>query len=109
MTGFGKNPPTHVQNRAASCATTNGCTQANGLLAGTPNPHVLTGAVPRFPEFSDSYVDLRTSNSSRVDIGNNAAVAGSCAGLVDAPGTWEQCLQGFGVLTSDTAVCGQNF
>ncbi len=66
MTGYGKNPPTHVQNRAASCSSTSDCTQANGLLAGTPNPHVLSGAVPRFADFSDSYQDLRTSNASRV-------------------------------------------
>jgi endoglucanase len=79
MTGYGKNPPTHVYNRAASCSSTNACTQANGLLAGTPNPHVLYGAVPRFSEFSDNYVDLRMSNASKVDLGNNAAFAGTCA------------------------------
>lgn len=105
MTGFGKKSPTHVQNRAASCSSTTDCNQANGLLAGTPNPRVLYGAIPRFSEFSDSYMDLRTSNASRVDLGNNAAFAGTCAGLINAPGTWEQCLQGFGVLTKDKAVC----
>lgn len=108
MTGFGKNPPTHVQNRAASCSSTTSCDQANGLLAGTANPHVLTGAIPRFNAFSDSYQDLRTDNSSRVDLGNNVAIAGVCAGLTNAPGTWEQCLQGYGVLTKDTAVCDNN-
>lgn len=109
MAGFGKNPPTHVQNRAASCKSVSDCTQANALLVGTANPHVLTGALPRFSAFSDSYLDVRTNNDSRVDIGNNAAITGTCAGLVDAPGTWEQCLQGFGVLTGDTAVCNQQF
>jgi len=108
MTGFGKNPPTHVQNRAASCASWTDCTMANGLLAGTPNPHVLNGAVPLFAEFSDNLPDLRTSNASRVDLGNNAAIAATCAGLINAPGTWEQCLLGFGVLTKDTAVCANS-
>ena len=55
MTGFGKNPPTHVQNRAASCSSTTSCDQANGLLAGTPNPHVLYGAVVEFATFADGY------------------------------------------------------
>ena len=108
MTGFGKNPPTHVQNRAASCSSTNACDQANGLLSGGPNPHILYGAIPQFSDFSDSYEDLRTDNSSRVDLGINAATAGVCAGLTNAPGTWEQCLQGYGVLTKDTAVCNTN-
>ena len=109
MAGFGKSPPTHVQNRAASCKTTDGCTQSNALFVSTPNPNVLGGAVPVFSTFSDSFVDVRTSNDSRVDIGNNAAITSTCAGLVDAPGTWEQCLQGYGVLTGDTAVCNQDF
>ena len=108
MTGFGKNPPTHVQNRAASCSSTNDCDQANALLVATANPHILSGAVPQFADFSDSYLDVRTENASRVDIGNNVAITGTCAGLTNAPGTWEQCLQGFGVLTSDTAVCNNN-
>lgn len=108
MTGFGKNPPTHVQNRAASCSSKTTCDQTNGLLAGTPNPHVLSGAIPQFATFSDTYTDLRTDNTSRVDLGNNAAVAGVCAGLTNAPGTWEQCLQGYGVLTKDKAVCDNN-
>lgn len=108
MVGFGKNYPTHVQNRAASCATTSTCTQANALLVSTPNPHTLEGATPQFATFSDSYEDVRTSNDSRVDIGTNVAITGTAAGLIDAPGTWEQCLQGFGVLTGDTAVCSSD-
>ena len=27
------------------------------------------------------------------------------AGLINAPGTWAQCLQGSGILTKDHAVC----
>ena len=31
--------------------------------------------------------------------------AGAMAGLINAPGTWAQCLQGSGILTKDHAVC----
>lgn len=51
--------------------------------------------------------DLRTLNSSRVYIENNAGFQGALAAMVEAPGTWEQCLQGYGVLTQDHTVCSK--
>jgi endoglucanase len=51
--------------------------------------------------------DIRTQNSSRVYIENNAGFQGALAALAEAPGTWEQCLQGYGVLTKDHTVCGK--
>lgn len=69
------------------------CVQANGLLSGSGNPHVLTGALMEFPSFSDALVDMRTNNDTRVTIDNNAAAISALAGLNEASGSWDQCLQ----------------
>ena len=109
MVGFGKKYPQHIQSRTAlGCDGINNCNTSRGLLIDTPNPHLLLGAVPQFSKYSDDFPDVRNDNTSRVDIVNNAAFAGTVAGLVDAPGTWEQCLQGYGVLSKDTSVCNNN-
>ena len=109
MVGFGKKYPTHVQSREAlGCDGINSCTNDRGLSVDAPNPHILYGAVPYFNKYSDDFPDVRSQNESRIDIVNNAAFAGTAAGLIDAPGTWEQCLQGYGVLSKDTSVCNNN-
>ncbi|KAK9785110.1 hypothetical protein WJX73_006875 [Symbiochloris irregularis] len=106
MVGNGRNPPTHVQNRAASCPDPpTACNAASAFNVTTPNPHVLTGAVVEFGSYSDSFQDVRTNNDSRVSVENNAGITGALAGLVNAPGTFDSCLQGFGVLTSGGDVC----
>ncbi|KAK9803066.1 hypothetical protein WJX73_005558 [Symbiochloris irregularis] len=106
MVGNGVKSPTHAQNRAASCPNPpTVCNADDALYVSTPNPHVLTGAVVEFATFSDNYQDVRTSNDSRVSITNNAGITGTMAGLVKAPGTWDSCLQGFGVLTGSGGVC----
>ena len=69
------------------------CVQANGLLSSSGNPHTLTGALVEFPGFSDTLSDLRTSNDTRVTIDNNAAAISALAGLNEASGSWDQCLQ----------------
>ena len=67
--------------------------QANGLLSSSGNPHTLTGALVEFPSYSDTLSDLRTSNDTRVTIDNNAAAISALAGLNEASGSWDQCLQ----------------
>ena len=67
--------------------------QANGLLSRDGNPHTLTGALVEFPSFSDTLNDVRTSNDTRVTIDNNAAAISALAGLNEASGSWDQCLQ----------------
>ena len=67
--------------------------QANGLLSRDGNPHTLTGALVEFPSFSDTLQDVRTSNDTRVTIDNNAAAISALAGLNEASGSWDQCLQ----------------
>ncbi|CAL8466081.1 g5617 [Coccomyxa elongata] len=106
IAGWGKNPPTHIQNRGASCPNPpEPCTPENSLLSRWGNPHVLTGALVEFSSFSDVLDDSRTSNDTRVTIDNNAGAVSALAGLNEATGSWDQCLQGFGVLTHDKAVC----
>ena len=79
--------------------------QVENLYSSDPNPHVLYGALPEGPGHSDNYQDIRSSNSSRVQLDYNAGFQGALAGLAEAPGSWEQCLQGYGLLTKDTTVC----
>ena len=67
--------------------------QANGLLSRDGNPHTLTGALVEFPSFSDTLQDVRTSNDTRATIDNNAAAISALAGLNEASGSWDQCLQ----------------
>ena len=47
---------------------------------------------------SDTFSDVRPLNDTRVGIEANAAFTGAIAGLAKAPGTWAQCLQGYGPL-----------
>ena len=65
----------------------------------------MLGAIVEFPTYDDAFADVRASNDSRVSIENNAAATSTFAGLNQATGTWDQCLQGCGVLTRDKAVC----
>ena len=71
------------------------------------NPHLITGALVQGPtDGQDTYPDVRTNNGSLVSIDYNAGFTGALAGLqaIQKP-TWDQCLQGWGVLSSDP-VCG---
>ncbi len=67
--------------------------QENSLLSRWGNPHVLTGALVEFSSFSDVLDDSRTSNDTRVTIDNNAGAVSALAGLNEATGSWDQCLQ----------------
>lgn len=54
---------------------------------------MLTGALVEFSSFSDVLDDSRTSNDTRVTIDNNAGAVSALAGLNEATGSWDQCLQ----------------
>ncbi len=54
---------------------------------------MLTGALVEFSSFSDSLSDNRASNDTRVSIDNNAGAISALAGLNQATGSWDQCLQ----------------
>ena len=49
--------------------------------------------------------DVRSQNDTRVPIHNNGGFVGVVASMHDAPGTWEQCLQGYGVLNKANSIC----
>jgi endoglucanase len=106
MVGRGKKPPRHIQSRMAACPKAPAaCDAAVHLYGPSPDPNLMRGAIVEFPAFDDHYADVRATNDSRVSIENNAGAGAALAGLNQATGTWDQCLQGFGVLTKDYAVC----
>lgn len=45
---------------------------------------------------------MRNLNSTRVGIETNAAFTGAIASLIQAPGNWNLCLQGYGPLNKGT-------
>ena len=107
VAGLGTKPPTRVSDRAASCPknkATN-CTAVNGLYTPAANPHVLKGALIAAPKPWDFYEDARTSNDTRVGVDQNAGFTTSAAGLNEAAGTYDQCLQGIGLLQRDKVIC----
>jgi hypothetical protein len=56
LTGYGKNPPTHVQNEAASCPPLPiACNAVSAQLSPDPNPNTLNGALVEGPNFSDTF------------------------------------------------------
>ncbi|KAK9842280.1 hypothetical protein WJX81_004432 [Elliptochloris bilobata] len=107
VVGYGRNAPTHADNRAASCPPPpQQCSAVSGLLNPQPNPNVLSGALVEGALFSDVFQDVRILNSTNVEIEFNAGFQGVLAGLSQASGTWEQCLQGYGGLGRVSTVCG---
>jgi cellulose synthase/poly-beta-1,6-N-acetylglucosamine synthase-like glycosyltransferase len=116
VVGFGTNPPTHIFDRASSCQpsvfntttnTTNSppCNVLNALYNPSPNPDQPVGALVSFETFGDSLSDVRTGNDTRVSIDFQPGWAGTMAGLNQISGTYEECLQGFGVLSSNAGIC----
>ena len=106
--GFGKDPPTHVQNQAASCpAAPASCSAVNGLLNPDPNPRTLYGAlVEGYNGDTDTWTDVRSNNMTRVLVEYNAGWQGLLAGMNErSMGSWEQCLQGQGIIKKDHSVC----
>ncbi len=53
----------------------------------------------------DFYDDTRASNDTWVSIDANAGFTGALAGLNQVTGTYDQCLQGYGMFARDKAIC----
>ena len=53
----------------------------------------------------DFYDDTRASNDTWVSIDSNAGFTGAVAGLNQVTGTYDQCLQGYGMFARDKAIC----
>lgn len=108
--GFGKVYSTHAQVMGASCrglpfaGKAQNCSIAD-LVKKASNPHVATGALLEMSSRTDAIPTSRPSNNSRVAPEYNAGFVGALAGLQTAPGDWNECLQGNGVISTDTVVC----
>jgi len=89
-----------LQDKEAACSASGTCGIAQ-LNSTSPNDRTLPGGLVTFALFSDAFVDDRTLNSSRVGIVNNVGFTASAAGMNQASGTWEQCLQGYGEFTKN--------
>jgi endoglucanase len=109
VAGFGEKPPVSVQDEAASCPRRPAaCDAVSAQLTPSPNPWVMPGALVDGPStLSDLLPDVRPLNSSRVHLVNSAALYAAAAGAAESRVRWEVCLQGFGVLSKDTLLCGK--
>ena len=58
------------------------CNRVTGLLSPDPDSHVLAGALVYGSGRSDDYADVRSADSNRVGIENNAGLAAALAGVV---------------------------
>ncbi|BDA49652.1 probable endoglucanase A [Coccomyxa sp. Obi] len=108
VTGFPakKGSPTRVYDRGASCPSPpQNCSAITALYNPAPNPHTLSGALVMDPRTWDFFDDQRSSNDTWVSIDNNVGLTGALAGLNQVTGTYDQCLQGYGILARDAAIC----
>jgi hypothetical protein len=76
---------------------------AIGNCAGFPESLIRASA--QDPRTWDYYEDNRASNDTWVSIDNNVGFTGALAGLNQVTGTYDQCLQGYGILARDAAIC----
>ncbi|KAL3155246.1 hypothetical protein ABBQ32_013178 [Trebouxia sp. C0010 RCD-2024] len=112
VSGWGKKAPTHVQDKEAACPSVGTLSKTaavcgvQSLNSTAPNPRTLPGGVVTLAQFTDQLIDDRTLNSSRVGIMNNVGLPTTSAGLNQASGTWEQCLQGYGQFTKNRICSG---
>ncbi|KAK9826822.1 hypothetical protein WJX81_004238 [Elliptochloris bilobata] len=107
VVGFGPHFPQRPADRGASCpAQPENCTTVNGLYNPAPNPRVLTGALVMDPRTWDYFEDNRASNDTWVSVELNAGFTSVMAGMNQVTGTYDQCLQGYGILARDVNICG---
>ena len=56
VTGYGHNPPTHVQSEAASCPQPPiQCNAVSAELSPNPNPNTMYGAIVEGPIYTDTF------------------------------------------------------
>ena len=96
-----------LQNRPSSCPDAPAqCNAVNALYSPKANPNTLTGALVYGPGLNgDYFVDQRTGNSTLVGIEYNAGMTTVMAGLAQQGGSYDLCLQGFGVLSKGISIC----
>ena len=57
---------------------------------------------------SDLYQDVRTNNDTWVAVEYQYGLAGVAAGLAQEDSTYEECLQGYGIFSSQGPICNDN-
>lgn len=62
-------------------------------------------ALMQDPRTWDYFEDARASNDTWVAVDNNAGFQGALAGLNQVSGTYDQCLQGYGIMARDKDIC----
>ena len=60
------------------------------------------------PLISDLFQDDRTLNDTWVSIEYQWGLAGVAAGLAEEKSTYEECLQGYGIFSSEGPICNNN-
>lgn len=110
--GVNHGAPTHIYDRASSCPTDNQtqCNSLNALYTPNPNPNIPTGSLVYGPGLNgDYFLDERSSsNETYVSHAYNAGLTGTFAGLnamVSGNSGYDQCLQGYGVLSKTIPLC----
>ncbi|CAL8464163.1 g3698 [Coccomyxa elongata] len=111
VVGFGKNPPTHIHHRGASCppeqlpwGSNNPTCDYSDFSLSTSNPNVLTGALVGGPGKDDSYADKRDDyQKNEVAVDYNSGFTGVLAFLAGSPDSWDQCVQRGDVVHVPTA------
>lgn len=81
--------------------------QPTDCLSQAHSPVKICHAVQNYQK-DDNFVDSRTSNLTWVAFEYNAGLAGVAAALNQATRTYDQCLQGFGIFSSEGAICDNN-
>lgn len=104
--------PTHIYDRPSSCPSNNQttCNSLNALYTPNANPNLPTGAlVYGAGTNGDYFLDERsTTNETMVSHAYNAGITGTFAALsalVSGNSGYDQCLQGYGVLSKTIALC----
>ena len=112
IVGIGNNAPTHIYDRASSCPkdNTTTCNALNALHNPKPNPNTVTGALVYGAGLNgDYFIDQRdTTNGTMVSHLYNTGITGTFAGLaqmVTGNSGYDQCLQGYGVLSKTIDIC----
>lgn len=60
------------------------------------------------PLENDNFKDDRTLNDTYVSVEYNWGLAGVAAGLAQTTRTYEECLQGYGIFSSEGPICDNN-
>jgi len=100
VTGYGKNPPTHVHHRGSTCPDAPATCNWDTFRSQVPNRHTLVGGLVGGPDIHDDFYDDRKNvKQSEVALDFNAGFTGALARLarIRSNNGFSQCYHGDGV------------